>query len=252
MATEAQISPDQNRYAPRRWITRFEATLLAAAPGVGILLALLDQFGRFSFLGVPSSFIELSPSKVVVAAIGFLVVAGAYVTLWAEELRGRRLVTRTDIIGSHLFVNTILACSLALTPTGGVLQLLPSIAVIAVGLTVVTYWGHTLVRRIKQASNGHGTIPGPTNIATFAIFAVLSIVAVVAGSSFNSERKLTRRLVVQGTDAILVGTYEGQYILKPFDRVSLSLIPGAVSLQTPDGKLNLQEVDLDLRSACAQ
>lgn len=252
MAMETQISPDQIRYAPHRWFTRFEAALLAAAPGAGILLALLDQFGRYTFLGVPSSFIELSPGKVMIAAIGFLVVAGAYVTLWAEELRGRRLVTRTDIIGSHLFVNAILACSLALTPTSEILQRLPSIAAIAVGLTVVTYWGHTLGRRIKQATNGQETMPRPTNIAMFAICGILSIVAVVAGSSFNSERKLTRRLVVQGTDAILVGTYEGQYILKPFDRVSLSFVPGVVSLQTPNGKLNLQEVDLDLRSAYAQ
>lgn len=45
---------------------------------------------------------------------------------------------------------------------------------------------------------------------------------------------------------ILVGTYEGQYILKPFDRATQSLVPGAVSLQAPGGQLNLQETDLEL------
>lgn len=174
---------DSSASEPRRWFTRYEGALLAAAPGVGIMLALLDQFGRFAFLDVPPSFIELSPSKVVIATVSVVVVAGSYATVWAEEIRGRRLVKRAELIASHLFVNSTLACCLALTRTDGFLQRLPSMAAIAAGLTVVTYWGHMLKRRLQQASKGDVTMPRPTNIATFALCAILAVIAVVAGSS---------------------------------------------------------------------
>lgn len=234
---------------PLRWFNRYEAAFLAAAPGVGVLLTLLDQFGRYAFLDVPPNFIELSPGKVVIATVGVLVLAGSYATLWAEELRGRRLVTRLEIFWSHLFVNSILAFCFISFRIAGFWQRLPSVAAIALGLTVVTYWGHMLSRRRKQAAQGKGVGPGATNVAMFVICAIVTIVGVVAGSSYNSERAQPYRLVVQGADVIFVGTYEGQYILKPFDRSSMSLVSGAVSLQAPTGQLNLQMVNLELRPA---
>lgn len=236
-----------NVMRPRRWFTRYEAAFLATAPGVGVLLTLLDQFGRYAFLDVPPSFIELTPGKVVVATIGVLVVAGSYATVWAEELRSHRLVTRLEIFGSHLFVNSTLAFCFVLFRIDGFWQRLSSVAAIALGLTLVTYWGHMLSRRSKRADQGEGVGPGPTNVAMFAICAIVAIAGVVAGSSYNSEREQPYRLVVQGADVIFVGTYEGQYILKPFDRSTMSLVSGAVSLQTPTEQLNLQMVNLELR-----
>ena len=246
---KAAITSASSAVRPRRWFNRYEAVFLAAAPGLGVLLALLDQFGRYAFLDVPPNFIELSPGKVVVATVGVLVMAGSYVTLWAEELRGRRLVTRLEIFGSHLFVNSTLALWLVLIRIDGFWQQLPSAAAIALGLTLVTYWGHMLGKRSKWAARGEGAGPAPTNVAMFAFCAIVAIVCVVAGSSYNSERKQPYRLVVQGADVIFVGTYEGQYILKPFDRSTMSLVPGAVSLQAPAKQLNLQMVNLDLQPA---
>lgn len=234
------------------WIGRWEPYALAIAPLLGISIAFCKEVGRFLYLGVPFDLIELDTPKILVSTIGVLVVTSAYLAMWLDGVTKREGNAWTEFIAQHVTMNAILSFAMIYrTEAAFLYQVLP-VLLLSVWLTVMTLSARFIVLRAKASGSllNIGYSPMLLSMLSIAMFATIS--GLVCYLGYSGERNVGSRLVVAKTHVAFVGMFSGQYVLKPFDPDTQRVLPGAISLQAPNGQLNLVEVPIRLLPATSE
>ena len=221
------------------WASNYEGFLVALAPLLGLLAAYFYELGRYSYFDIPKDLLELSTPKVIAAVIGVASFLLIYTVSWLEDLRSIKTTSKTRLIIWHLIANAVLTAVFWLRPAISANET----AVMGISSTVLftigTIWLHSVLTKLrsdppKSVSIFHYVV------LSFYIFSMFSFVSLLSGYLEAKGEKYW--LSRAGHHQILVGTFNGQYILKEYDPKTLSLKKGQVTLSSPDGDITFYKL----------
>lgn len=214
----------------------YEATLLAAAPALAILVAYLYQFGSYGALNVPFELIELSTPKIVVSIIYLTFFFWFYAVVWIESRALAEPQSRYGILSMHLLLNVLMSAVFWFRPYASLRGNLLALLFFTSLFTSASLWARWIVKKRKDTAQPISLLVRSTFIGYCAL--LICFVSVVSG--MDSEYKQTSRLVVKDKNLAFIGSYGGQYILMPYDPKTLIIAKGPATLMNLDGSLELE------------
>lgn len=220
----------------------YEGFLLAFAPLAGILISYFYQIGRYTFYNASFDLIELSTPKIIVASISVLMISSAYTISWLSTLRKDGRWKLPGIIG-HILYNSILTASFWFRTDRTISGILASFLICVVVATVGTYWLQRTVTKWNDTDSLGGHIMGRylCFVYIFFMFALLS--AYSGYSNANTES----HLAIFGSNSVVVGTFNGNFVTKGFDPQSGEIEKVTTTVVSPSGNVALHSIKIRLK-----
>lgn len=196
---------------------------LAIVPPVATFCLYTFEQGRFKFLGIPGEFVEMGLNRIVSLLSGILLSSLFifFVLVFSVRIQeGKNKIAKYFCSGLLVFL-IVSPITLVSRPTlaGLVLTL-----VVVLGFTMSFLEEDAPVKTEQEKSDGSGIYPRHVG-GMIAIFLYFSMLFFVFGHFFQSTA--TRWVVFKShPNAVYVGTYGGQYLLKKVNWKDGALKPG--------------------------